>query len=57
MSVSKSVNYVIKDMPEPLSPVKLQAAKYTVKRVPFVGEKWYKEIKDEIDLERRLRGY
>lgn len=57
MSVSKSVNYVIKDMPEPLSPVKLQVAKYTVKRVPFVGEKWYKEIKDEIDLERRLRGY
>lgn len=57
MSVSKSVSYVTKGMPEPLSPVKLQVAKYTVKRVPFVGEKWYKEIKDEIDLERRLRGY
>ena len=52
----QTASNIIEKKPVPLEPIIKQGVKYTVKRVPFAGEKWYRDILDNINRDQRLRG-
>lgn len=52
----RTVNKLIKGDKDPLKPLIDQASRYTVKRIPFKGEEWHKDIvKDKNNLSSRKR--